>query len=140
MMTLATPRLMPLTWAMKMLATASYSAVPSMLMVAPMGATKRTTRSFTWFFCVRHSIVTGRVAELSGQQRHAESVNNSVISKTTTTTPCPTHYQQMLVVIPQCLKGCRCYSVLIVDIVVFAIAVVIVTIVIATFFFLFSID
>ena len=34
-----TERVMPRTWEMKMAATASYSAVPSMLMVAPMGST-----------------------------------------------------------------------------------------------------
>lgn len=55
---------MPLTWAIKMAATASYKAVPSMLMVAPMGMTNRVTRVSILFFSSRHWKVTGRVPEL----------------------------------------------------------------------------
>lgn len=55
---------MLLTWAIKMAANASYSAVPSMLMVAPTGSTKRVTLLSTLLFCSKHLNVTGRVAEL----------------------------------------------------------------------------
>lgn len=55
---------MSLTCAMKMAARASYRAVPSMLMVAPTGSTKRVTRLSTWLFSSRHLKVMGRVAEL----------------------------------------------------------------------------
>lgn len=53
-----------LTWAMKMAARASYRAVPSMLMVAPTGSTKRVIRLSILLFSSRHLNVTGRVAEL----------------------------------------------------------------------------
>ena len=49
---------------MKMAATASYSAVPSMLMVAPTGSTKRMMRRSMWLFSNRHLKVIGSVAEL----------------------------------------------------------------------------
>ena len=55
---------MLLTWAMKMAATASYSAVPSMLMVAPMGRTNLQIRGSTLFLVSNKLMVTGRVAEL----------------------------------------------------------------------------
>ena len=51
-------------WAMKMAATASYRAVPSMLMVAPMGRTNLEILGSTPFFSSRQLMVTGRVAEL----------------------------------------------------------------------------
>lgn len=57
-----------LTWAMKMAATASYSAVPSMLMVAPTGRTKRATRRSMPLFSRRHLRVMGKVAELQGKE------------------------------------------------------------------------
>jgi len=53
-----------LTWAMKSAATASYSAVPSMLMVAPMGITKRATLGSIPFFSSSAATAIGRVAEL----------------------------------------------------------------------------
>ena len=56
--------LIPFIWAMKRAATASYRAVPSMLMVAPIGRTKRAIFGSTPFFSSRALIVTGRVAEL----------------------------------------------------------------------------
>lgn len=56
----------PLTCAIKMAATASYKAVPSMLMVAPMGMTKRVTLMSILFFSSRHWKVTGKVPELGG--------------------------------------------------------------------------
>ncbi len=55
---------MLLTWAIKMAARASYSAVPSMFIVAPTGSTNRVTRLSTLLFSSRHLKVTGRVAEL----------------------------------------------------------------------------
>lgn len=55
---------MLLTWAMKMAARASYRAVPSMLMVAPTGSTKRVIRLSILLFSSKHLKVTGRVAEL----------------------------------------------------------------------------
>lgn len=57
---------MLLTWAMKMAASASYRAVPSMLMVAPTGSTKRVIRLSMRLFSSRHLKVTGSVAELDG--------------------------------------------------------------------------
>ncbi len=53
-----------LYWAMKIAATASYRAVPSMLMVAPTGKTKRLIVLFTPAFSSMHFNVTGSVAEL----------------------------------------------------------------------------
>ena len=49
---------------MKMAATASYSAVPSMLMVAPIGRTNLEILGSTPLFTSRHLMVTGRLAEL----------------------------------------------------------------------------
>jgi hypothetical protein len=49
---------------MKIAATASYSAVPSMLIVAPIGITKRTTLGSISFFSSRQLIEIGRVALL----------------------------------------------------------------------------
>lgn len=49
---------------MKMAARASYKAVPSMLMVAPTGSTKRVTRLSTLLFSSKHLKVMGSVAEL----------------------------------------------------------------------------
>ena len=54
----------PFICAMKIGATASYRAVPSMLMVAPTGRTKRVIRLSTCRFSSRHWNVTGNVAEL----------------------------------------------------------------------------
>lgn len=53
--------------AMKMAATASYNAVPSMLMVAPSGSMNLVTLASTPQLSSRHLMVTGRVAEL---ERH----------------------------------------------------------------------
>lgn len=50
--------------AIKMAATASYKAVPSMLTVAPMGVTNIVTRGSTLFRSSKQLIVTGNVAEL----------------------------------------------------------------------------
>ncbi|KAH9401492.1 hypothetical protein TYRP_016883 [Tyrophagus putrescentiae] len=50
-------------WAMKMAATASYSAVPSMLMVEPTGMQKRTIRLSSPAPSSRQWKVTGMVAE-----------------------------------------------------------------------------
>ena len=58
-----------LTWAIKMAATASYRAVPSMLMVAPTGSTKRAICRSTPQFSRRHFMVIGNVAELRKQKR-----------------------------------------------------------------------
>lgn len=55
---------MPFIWAMKMAATASYRAVPSMLMVAPTGSTKRVTLLSIPRFSSRQRKVTGRVPAL----------------------------------------------------------------------------
>ena len=54
---------MPCVWAMKMAATASYKAVPSMLIVAPIGRTNREIRGSTPFFSSSKFMVTGNVAE-----------------------------------------------------------------------------
>ena len=51
---------------MKMAARASYSAVPSMLIVAPTGRTNLVKRLSTPLFSSRHLKVMGRVAELKG--------------------------------------------------------------------------
>ena len=50
--------------AIKMAATASYNAVPSMLMVAPSGNMNFVTLASTPQLSSRHLMVTGRVAEL----------------------------------------------------------------------------
>lgn len=57
-------RVMSFIWAIKMAATASYKAVPSMLMVAPMGSTKRVTRLSIFRFSSRQRKVTGNVPAL----------------------------------------------------------------------------
>ena len=46
-------------------ATASYNAVPSMLIVAPTGKTKRVTLESILRFSSMHLKVTGNVAELN---------------------------------------------------------------------------
>ena len=58
---------------MKIDATASYKAVPSMLMVAPTGSTKRATSGCTLAFSSRQSRVMGRVAELLKQIKICEN-------------------------------------------------------------------
>lgn len=65
---------MLLTWAIKMAARASYSAVPSMLIVAPTGSTNRVTRLSTLLFSSRHLKVTGRVAELGDGKCKSETI------------------------------------------------------------------
>ena len=50
-----------------MAATASYRAVPSILIVAPMGRTKRVILLSILLFSSRHRNVTGNVAELKRQ-------------------------------------------------------------------------
>lgn len=55
---------MPFIWAMKMAATASYRAVPSMLMVAPTGSTNRVTLLSMPRFSSRQRKVTGSVPAL----------------------------------------------------------------------------
>lgn len=67
-MTSPASRLIPFIWAMKMAATASYRAVPSMLMVAPTGSTNRVTRLSIPLFSSRFLKVTGRVAVLKQKQ------------------------------------------------------------------------
>lgn len=59
---------MSFIWAIKMAATASYSAVPSMLMVAPIGSTKRVTRLSIFRFSSRQRKVTGNVPALRKQE------------------------------------------------------------------------
>jgi len=61
---LAKSRLIPFIWAIKMAATASYRAVPSILMVAPTGSMNLVTLTSTPHFSSKHLMVTGRVAEL----------------------------------------------------------------------------
>lgn len=51
-----------------MAATASYSAVPSILMVAPTGRTKRAICRSTWQFSNKHFMVMGSVAELRREE------------------------------------------------------------------------
>ena len=57
-------RLIPFICAINIAATASYKAVPSILMVAPTGSTKRTTLGSMLFFSSKHRVVIGSVAEL----------------------------------------------------------------------------
>jgi hypothetical protein len=56
-----------LTCAINSAATASYNAVPSMLIVAPTGMTKLLTRGSTLQLCSKHFSVTGMVAELKAR-------------------------------------------------------------------------
>lgn len=49
---------------MNIAATASYKAVPSILIVAPIGITNLQTRESTWFLSSKQLIATGSVAEL----------------------------------------------------------------------------
>ena len=53
-----------LTWAMNIAATASYKAVPSILIVAPMGRMNLEILESTLHPCSKLFTVTGRVAEL----------------------------------------------------------------------------
>lgn len=55
---------MPFNWAIKIAATASYKAVPSMLIVAPIGITNRETLTSILLFSSRQAIEIGRDAEL----------------------------------------------------------------------------
>lgn len=62
-----------LTWAIKMAASASYRAVPSMFIVAPTGSTKRVIRLSILLFSSRHLKVTGSVAELRHERMEEQS-------------------------------------------------------------------
>lgn len=62
--TLPKDNAIPRSCAIKIAATASYNAVPSILMVAPIGNMKRTTFELTRFFSSKHWMLTGNVAEL----------------------------------------------------------------------------
>ena len=55
---------MSFIWAMKMEATETKSAVPSMLTVAPIGSTNRLTRRSTLAFSSTHLSEMGSVAAL----------------------------------------------------------------------------
>lgn len=55
---------MPRNCAMNIAATASYKAVPSMLIVAPIGSMNREIVGLILFFSSKQLIVTGNVAEL----------------------------------------------------------------------------
>lgn len=55
---------MPFIWAMKMEATVTNRAVPSMLTVAPIGKTNLEILGSTWLFSCMHRNVTGRAAAL----------------------------------------------------------------------------
>lgn len=55
---------MPRNCAINIAATASYKAVPSMLIVAPIGSMNRDIVGLTLFFSSKQFIVTGNVAEL----------------------------------------------------------------------------
>ena len=61
-------RLTPLTWAINIAATASYKAVPSMLIVAPIGKQNLATRGSIEFFSSKQLMVMGKVAELQGKK------------------------------------------------------------------------
>ena len=69
----ATDSSTPKAWQMNIAATHSYSAVPSMLTVAPSGSTKLAVRFDTPARCSTHSMVNGSVAEL-------DAVENAVVS------------------------------------------------------------
>ena len=66
---------------MKMAATASYNAVPSMLMVAPTGSTNLVTLLSMWLFSSRHLKVTGSVAELQGKREEIRKIKVARITK-----------------------------------------------------------
>lgn len=70
---------MSLTWPMKRAATASYNAVPSMLMVAPTGTTKLLTLWSIPFFVSKQRKVTGIVAELKNQILIYNFINKFII-------------------------------------------------------------
>lgn len=72
---------MPRNWAIKIAATASYNAVPSMFTVAPMGNIKREICGFILFLSSMHWIVTGNVAELNEKKNHARLNQNPWKSK-----------------------------------------------------------
>jgi hypothetical protein len=57
-----------------MQATASYSAVPSILTVAPIGKTKRATLGSTLLMSLTHFIVAGRVAALKNLTSYFEII------------------------------------------------------------------
>lgn len=65
-------RTTPFIWAIKMAATASYRAVPSMLMVAPTGRTNLVTRLSIPRFSSRQRKVTGKVPALRDREREKE--------------------------------------------------------------------
>lgn len=58
------PRKMPFIWAINMLATATKSAVPSMLILQPIGRTNLVTLGSTLSFSVIRRKVTGSAAAL----------------------------------------------------------------------------
>lgn len=91
---------MLLTWAMKMAASASYRAVPSMLMVAPTGNTKRVIRLSILLFSSRHLKVTGRVAEL-GRAKGRETLGCNY---------CSQYCRALCFCTIRCLHHLRCFA------------------------------
>jgi hypothetical protein len=65
----ANPSVMPLIWAMNTDATEMYRAVPSMLMLHPMGSTNRTMRLSMFNFSFIVSMVSGSAAALRKSKR-----------------------------------------------------------------------
>ena len=76
------PRLTPCSCAIHKAHTPSYSAVPSMLTVAPSGRTKRLIRLSMWLYCSTHFMVVGKVAALYKELKRKKSclVDNVVSS------------------------------------------------------------
>lgn len=62
---------------MKIAASASYKAVPSMLIVAPTGSTNLVMRLSTPLFSSKHLNVIGKVAELKPKGGKWRKINSS---------------------------------------------------------------
>lgn len=73
---------MPRNCAMKMAATASYKAVPSILIVAPIGNINREICESTLLFSSKHLMVTGNVAELKRNRRTQKPLIFSLVKHT----------------------------------------------------------
>ncbi len=71
----------PKPWAMNSTATASYSAVPSMLIVAPKGSTNSVERRETPALVSAHSMVTGKVAVLLAVENAVKTACDMALKK-----------------------------------------------------------
>ena len=71
-------KVMSLIWAIKIEATVTNKAVPSIFTVAPIGNTNFEILGSTWFFSDIHLNVTGNAAALKIQEAEIHKLDNNI--------------------------------------------------------------